>query len=353
MQNRVKRYILPGLIFQSVIISGGYGTGAELKSYFLTRGPRGALLGLLVTALIWAAVCAATFELARRWRAYDYRSFFTRLLGRGWRLYELAYLALLLISLAVIYSAAGICALGAGLPAALGSTAAAVCIVLLVLRGTAAVEGFLSLWSYLLYAVYLCFFIACLTRFGGGIRAALGSGQTLSGWAGGGARYAFYNLGMIPAALHSARFARTRREALLSGVFAALIAAAPALLLLLAMCGTYPAVLTCEAPVRALLAALDMPLLSAAFQLVLFGTLIETGAGLIKAVTQRFDSASAPSPARRAAITAALAAAGGAVSMLGLEPLVVRGYGGVSWVFLAVYVAPVLYAGAREIFKKI
>ena len=48
-------------------------------------------------ALIWSAVAMATYELARLWRAYDYRHFFQRLLGRGWWLFEVCYVGLLLI----------------------------------------------------------------------------------------------------------------------------------------------------------------------------------------------------------------------------------------------------------------
>ena len=48
-----------------------------------------------------------SFELARITQSYTYRSFFKQLLGRGWFLYELAYLALGILVLAVIGSAAG------------------------------------------------------------------------------------------------------------------------------------------------------------------------------------------------------------------------------------------------------
>ena len=39
-------YLLPGFIFQSVVIAGGYGTGRELVEFFLTQGPLGGLLGI-------------------------------------------------------------------------------------------------------------------------------------------------------------------------------------------------------------------------------------------------------------------------------------------------------------------
>lgn len=46
-----KTYLLPGLVFQSVIIGGGYGTGREIAEFFLSHGAFGGLLGFGVTAL--------------------------------------------------------------------------------------------------------------------------------------------------------------------------------------------------------------------------------------------------------------------------------------------------------------
>ena len=42
-----KKYLLPGFVFQSVVIAGGYGTGREIVEYFLSYGPLGGLLRML------------------------------------------------------------------------------------------------------------------------------------------------------------------------------------------------------------------------------------------------------------------------------------------------------------------
>ena len=44
---RFKKYFLPGFVFQSMVIGGGYGTGRELVEFFLRYGPLGGLLGML------------------------------------------------------------------------------------------------------------------------------------------------------------------------------------------------------------------------------------------------------------------------------------------------------------------
>ncbi len=93
-----QKYLLPGFVFQSVIIAGGYGTGREIVEFFLSYGPLPGLLGMvLITTVIFSLVAAISYELARRFRLYDYRSFFKRLLGPAWVLFELAYITLMFL----------------------------------------------------------------------------------------------------------------------------------------------------------------------------------------------------------------------------------------------------------------
>ncbi len=101
-----KKYLLPGLIFQSVIIGGGYGTGRELVEFFLTQGPKNGYFGMITTMLVWSLVMAVSFELARIGKNYNYRTFLSSLLGKGWVIYEILYLALLILAISVVGSAA-------------------------------------------------------------------------------------------------------------------------------------------------------------------------------------------------------------------------------------------------------
>ena len=43
---RFQKYFVPGIVFQSCVIAGGYGTGRELVEYFMGYGPKGGLLGM-------------------------------------------------------------------------------------------------------------------------------------------------------------------------------------------------------------------------------------------------------------------------------------------------------------------
>ena len=143
-----RRYLLPGFIFQSVVIAGGYGTGRELAEFFLGYGPRGGLLAMmLVSMTFWSLVCAVAFEFARTFRAYDYRTFCRELLGRGWVIYEITYSIMLIIVLAVIASASGsILQETFGLPYAVGVVGIMVAVGFLVFRGTGLIEKVFAGW---------------------------------------------------------------------------------------------------------------------------------------------------------------------------------------------------------------
>lgn len=347
-----KKYFLPGMVFQSVVIAGGYGTGREIVEFFLLLGPVSGLAAmLLVSAVIWSLVCAVTFELARLWGAYDYRTFFKGLLGRGWIAFEVCYVMLMLIVLAVVAAAAGsILEETFGLPYAVGVVGIMAAVGVLVFFGSDLIERFLAGWSFLLYAVYLVLVIWAVARFGDDIAAAFAASRLEGGWFRGGVEYAAYNLAVIPAVLFAVRHIETRREAIGAGLLAGIIAIVPAFLFYVALVGLYPAVLDRAVPANFVLEALGSRTFQLTFQLVLFGTLVETGTGFIHAVNERVESVFVergthlPRLARPAVAFGFLLGAA-LLARVGLVDLIARGYGTLTWAFLAVYVIPVLTWG--------
>ncbi|HEX9852174.1 MAG TPA: hypothetical protein VGA68_04135, partial [Woeseiaceae bacterium] len=156
-----QRIWLPGFLLQSVIIGGGYATGRELVEFFLSSGPVGGLLGMLVATVMFSFASALSFELARLTRSYDYRSFFQRLLGKAWVTYEIAYLVLGLLVLAVVGAAAGeLVSEHLGLSKSAGTLMLMGLIGALVFAGTSLIEKVLAAWSFLLYATY-ALLVAC------------------------------------------------------------------------------------------------------------------------------------------------------------------------------------------------
>ncbi|NCC68905.1 MAG: hypothetical protein EOM14_12065 [Clostridia bacterium] len=356
--SKFQRYVLPGLIFQSVVIAGGYGTGAEIAQYFFPYGPLGGLLAMcLVTFLFWAVVSAITFEFARVFRTYDYRSLMKGLLGKAWWLFEICYIVLLLIVLAVVCAAAGIQVNALlGISKWFGIIALAAGVAYLVLKGTAAIEKFLSYWSYLLYAVYMLFLVITFVKFGGNIGSNMVVAENSGSWLFGGATYAFYNLACIPIALFATRDAENTKEAVGSSLLAGAIGILPAILLFLAMSAFYPEIASSEVPVNVVFDALNMPWLRTIFTVVLFGTLVETGSGFIKAVTDRlegtFKDGNKESPNwLRPVVTFTCIILGVCVSTFGLTGLIAKGYGTITWGFFVLYVIPVLTVGVYKLAK--
>lgn len=353
-----RKYLLPGLVFQSLTIGGGYGTGRELVEFFLKHGPWGGLLAMALAIIIWSAVCAVTFELARITAAYDYRAFTRQLLGPAWGLYEICYLVMMTLILAVMAAAAGSILKNVfGIPYFVGALGIVTCIGFFVFKGTSAVEKFLAGWSFVLYANYVVFLVWCLARFGGDIASTLATGEVLPGWLVGGVKYGANNIGVLPAMLFVVRHFESRKEAVSAGLLAGPLGISPGLLFYLAMLGQYPEILTQTVPSDYLLSILGSNVFRIIFQIALLGTLIDTGTAMIHAVNERINGVltergrSMPSFFRPSLAVVLLIVAFG-LARFGLINLIAKGYGTVAWGFLILFVIPVLTVGVYKTFGK-
>ncbi len=354
-----KKYLLPGFVFQSVTIGGGYGTGRELVEFFLIFGPLGGLLGMVaVTTLMWSVLLALSFEFSRVFCAYDYRTFFKKLLGPFWFLFEIIYAALLFLVLAVVGSAAGILLeSNFGIPYTVGVILILAFIGFLTFRGKKLIENFLSIWSILLYIVYAIFFIAAFIKFGPDIRHSLSSGIIKGGWMLGGFKYALYNLGVIPATLFCLNHIETRKQALIAGLLGGPITIIPGLLFYISVSGFYPSIIHEKIPAVFVLEKAGIPVLLIVFQVVLFGTLIETGTGFIHSVNERIQSAFKSKHKKfpqwqRPIVAAIVLAIALGLSTFGLIDLIAKGYGSISWGFFVVFIVPLVTLGIFKIIKK-
>jgi len=351
-----RKYFLPGFIFQSVVIGGGYATGRELVEFFFASGPLGGVFGLLVAGLVFGLVLAVGFEFARVTGAYDYRQFCRALLGRAWVLFEIAFVMLLLLILSVIGSASGeLVHSNFGLPPLVGTFGLMVSIGLLTFWGSEAIKRVLAGWSFLLYAVYALLFFMAFQNFGGVITDVYASAPAGDGWLKGGILYSAYNLAVLPAVLFAIAGQKTRREAMGSGFMAGLIAVVPAVLFFVAMMALYPAIGDEAVPANALMSALNMPWLGVLFQIVIFGTFIETGSALLHSVNERLEASfeeagkHLPRYGRPLVAVGILAIAVFAGNSLGIIDLIAKGYGLLTLVFIAVLVVPVLSIGVWRI----
>lgn len=358
MRSWFRRYLLPGLVFQSICIAGGYGTGRELVEFFLQYGPVGGLLGMLPATLIVSATCMIGFELARMFRTYDYRSFLKVLLGRGWFIYEIAYLAAILLILAVIGSATGtVLTETFQVPGILGTIMLLGLIAFLAFWGTGLIENFLSAWSFILYAVYLGLFLLSIYSFGPAIMNAVTTHAAEPGWFLSGTRYGALQLALLPAILFATAHIKERREALIAGALAGPLLMIPAALFFFAMLAHYPDILERPVPVNYILQMLGSTTLLILFPIVLIGTFIETGTGMIHAFNERIAGGleaigkTLPDYARPI-IAAALIVSALLLSRWGIIELIAVGYTAMTWVFIGIIVVPLLTIGLWKVARK-
>ena len=357
MPSWFKRYLLPGVVFQSIIIAGGYGTGRELVEFFLEYGVVGGLIGMIPATILVSLTCMVGFEFARAHASYDYRSYFRHLLGRGWFSYEIGYLTALMLILAVIGAAAGtFLSETFGLPGWVGAAGLLLAIGALVFKGTPTIERFFAGWSFLLYGAYLALFAWSIAQFGDQIAGGLAGGEIRAGWFSSGVRYAALLVALVPAMLFATRHIRERREALWAGALAGPIAMIPGVLFYLALAGQYPGVLDRPVPANHMLEVLGSRPFQIVFQLILFGTLIETGAGLIHAFNERIDGVyrardGAMPAGLRPVVAVVLLLAGYLLSRVGLVDLIGTGYNAMSFVFMAIVVVPLLTVGVHKVRK--
>lgn len=347
------RLVLPGLAFKAVVIGGGYATGREVAEFFLPCGPRAGLLAMALSAVIWAVVCAFTFLFARATHSIDYRSFFRQLLGRAWPAFELAYFALLLLILSVFGAAAG--AVGQALfaaPQIVGSLCLMLAIALTVWHGNESVERVFKYVSIVLYSVYALFLLLSLMYFGPEIRRGFGApAPGTANWLMAGVSYAGYNVVGAIAVLPVVRHMTSQRDALVAGLLCGPLAMLPALLLFICMCAFLPEISAATLPSDWMMARLDLPAFRIVFELMIFGALLESGAGTLNAVNQRIATVYAQRgralpPAIRALVsTGIMVVAIFIANRFGLVTLIAKGYRALTALFLLVYIVPLLTCG--------
>jgi uncharacterized membrane protein YkvI len=355
-----QRYLLPGFAFKAVVIGGGYATGRELAEFFLPSGPRGGLMAIVLAMVIWSLVCAVTFALAYATSSWNYRTFFKNLLGPGWVVFEVCYLLFIILILAVFGAAAG--AIGTALmgwPPLIGTCCLIACISFVTAYGTASVERLFKWVSIFLYAVYGIFVVLSFFAFGDRIIVSLAAATPHEGWVLGGLTYAGYNVVGAVIILPVLRHLRSRKNALIAGALAGPFAMLPALLFFICMIAYYPQIGDEALPSDFLLQRLHFPAFHYLFQLMIFLALLESGTGCVHAFNERIAEAYAArkggslSKAARLWITGALLL--GSIFLaarFGLVTLIARGYRGLAYTFLAVFVLPVMTVGVWQLFAR-
>jgi len=359
LQQAIKIYVIPAAVCQSVVVGGGYGTGREVVEFLSDNGARGGIAAILVYALLVSLVIAITFEFARRFNAYDYRTFFRRLIGRAWILYEGLVVAGLLLILAVTGSAAGtILNDGFGVPIPVGVGIVLIAVVALTYYGRDIVEKSLTIWAVLVTGVIAYFSLYVFVRHGASIAASFAQSTLEPGWLQSGTQFGLNNSALMPLLLYCATDIKTRHQALLSGVIAGLATAFPGLAFHVSFMAAYPAVLEQPLPTYWMIQQLAIPYFLPIYVIVLFGTIAQTGVGVLQGLNERLDGWLREIRGRPLGPVAHATVAGSALLLslglasFGVVTLVAKGYGNAAWVSLAIFQLPLLTVGVYKLWAR-
>ncbi len=186
------------------------------------------------------------------------------------------------------------------------------------------------------------------------IADALREPVATTGWWQAGIRYTGYNLS-LPAVLFCMVYISTRSQAICAGLLTGPIAVIPALLFFVAMLARWPEIMQESVPAIFLIESLRAPVLQWVFLLMVFGTFVETGTGLLHAINERIDhqareSGHAMAPWMRPVISLAVLFTSVYVAdAIGIVALIAEGYSLLSWALIAILILPLLTLGVYQL----
>jgi uncharacterized membrane protein YkvI len=353
------RLLLPGVILQSVLIGGGYATGREIVEFGAKYGSLGWIAGIAI-GIGFALMAFLMFEIARRFQAFDYRTLLQRLIGPLYWLFDIVYVLLAILIIAIMAAATGeILNSTLGLPVWVGVAIMIVVVGLLNFYGEGLIERFKSIGTGALYLAYILFATLVITRNWDRIQETFATGDhSLHAdvpvlavlWTG--VLYVGYNLAVYPAALFTARRQTRLRHTVIAGLVAGVLMVVPWFLTYIALMGFYPQ----EEVFGASVPWLEMLGQEAVWVVVLFGvvvgwTLVETATGMIYALVARVDQnlvdlgkrpINRPTAGSISVVTLLLALL---LAQVGIIDLIATGYTAMAYAMIAVFGIPLLVRG--------
>ncbi len=361
------KFVLPGIILQSVLIGGGYATGREIVEYGGKFGAYGWMAGL-GTFLGFAVIAALSYELIRLTKAYDYKSFIQTIGGPLWIVFDVVYLLFMVVIIAVMASATGsIVEQTLGLNYWVGVVGITVVVAILNFYGSALIERFETLGTVALYIGYIIFSVLVIGTYGDNIGTVFANNDTsyMEGGVTAGAAiwsgvlYCAYNLVVLPSTFFTIERQTRRVESIVSGIVGGVLATVPWFLTYFAIMCFYPNpnILGAEVPWLVMMQDTAGPVVIAIFGIVMGWTLIETSTGIIHAAIERVNTGlkemKKPPMTSKQQVTLTIVVLIGSMllSRVGIIDLIATVYNALSYAFLVIYVLPLITVGVYKIHK--
>ncbi len=356
-----KRLFLPGIILQSVLIGGGYATGREIVEYGGKFGAGGWISGLAIF-FGFSLISFLSMEASRYWKVYDYKSLLKKLIGPGWIAYEVVYLLLAVLIIAVMASAAGeILNQTLNFNNWVGVVLIIVVVGFLNYKGEETIAKLETIGSIALFIAYLFFTVTVFMNKGSEIATIFrdwntsylpeSSGVGILAWTG--ILYVGYNLAVYPASFFTFKDLHSRKESVIAAIISGLMMTIPWFLTYFAIMAYYPDtnVLESTVPWLKMLEAFN-PILIVVFGIVVGWTLIETATGMIHAFISRIETEANQKgkpleKITKAYISFAALIASLILAQVGIIDLVAKGYTIMAYAMIAVYAVPLLIFSGR------
>lgn len=357
----LRRLVLPGIILQSVLIGGGYATGREIVEYGGKFGAAGWISGLAIFSG-FSLIAFLSMEASRYWQVYDYKSLLKKLIGPGWIAYEIVYLLLAVLIIAVMASAAGeILYQTLSFPKWIGVVLITGVVGFLNYKGEETIAKLETIGSVALFAAYFIFTYTVFSNKSGQIATVFSDWNTsyttdapalgLLVWTG--ILYVGYNLAVYPASFFTFKNLTSRKDSFIAAIIAGLLMTIPWFLTYFAIMAYYPSkeVLDSTVPWLKMLAE-SKPILIWIFGIVVGWTLIETATGMIHAFISRIETEAEQKGSPLKKITKAWISLAALLSALllaqvGIIALVAKGYTFMAYAMIAVYAVPLLVLSGR------
>ena len=353
-ESTLRRYLVPGFVIRTVLIGATYSTGREIVEFFLRYGPVPSLIGLVITTAVYSLFCMLAFELARRYKVLDYRSFCRIYMGRWWWLYEIGFIFGVILTLATIAAAAG--EFGSdtfGLSKLNGALILMAAIAALVYFGTERLEKLMSIWSIIFYSLYGVLLVGSLYAFGAVLSRKLVIEPITFDGIFAALLYALFNCAILPVVIFVARHFRSRKDAVMAGALAGPLLMLPGLAILLMLIPLHPGVIDEPLPITMVLKSLGLPWATAVIEIAIVIELAFNGSALLHGFNERIATAMAEKKTRiqmsgglRSVIALiSLIFSAFVADWIGLIDLVGEGMRYGAYVFLVVMLVPLLTRG--------
>jgi uncharacterized membrane protein YkvI len=353
-------FLIPSSVYLSVVFGGAYGSGREVVEFISRHGPLGGFISILTIVLIYVFCLFMCFELARKFKTFEYRHFFQLLLGRGWILYEILIIVGLIVTLAICSSSVGaIVHSHFHVPIMTGGLGLLFIIVFLNYFGREVIEKSMMISvSCLLLVLGIASAISIAEHYTDIIDVFTLSTTEVVDAFNGGRVYALTPAGFIPIILYCCRDLQSRKESFVAAVAAALVAVIPGIMLHLSFMANYPEIIDQTLPAYWMIENIGSSLLMYAYLVVVIILIAQTGVGLLHGVLERIDvwmleiRQRRLTPVGHASVAACAVLLSSILATLGLVELIIKGFTFFAWAFVFVFIIPLLTVGASKIWRE-